>query len=663
MRSQSRKTALGLAAILTAFVTVPAVAEPVDVPSVALQELNEASAQELFDQAWLTSLSADGKIPGAVITVVKDGKVLFAKGYGTTDIDGGTVPDPARTRVRIGSVTKVLSAVTALTFVDDGTFDLDQDVNAYLKSVQVPATFDKPVTPRSMLSHLSGFDAGISGFMVPTNERVRPDPADHQRHLIRLRPVGPVHGYDNRGIALLGFAAGEAHGGGLAAAMKERLFKPLGMSHSTMGIPDEVRSEVAACHTLDKNGKVVKCHHYLMREDVQAAGDVTSTGADMSRFMLALLNGGELEGRRILSPALFEQFMDPDQSRWHPQLTGMGFIIAEGNLHGRRTMGHSGGQNGFSTMMTLFPESNTGVFISLFTSYAGIPYVDDTLSYRIDQMERGAALAELNQYQRMTMAVQSFAERFIEPTPLKTRLSAPTRRIEPLAVLNGHFVMNNANVYPLMERMFAALLEVAALDVSVRGNDVYISGQGPYREVEPYVLQQEGNPVRWIFTVRGGTTIMNNTAGGAMADFYKVENYISGRYTVLPLLAALIFCLGAGVYAWARRSSAARTATALAFAAGGAVLVGLLCEFEFFPGEYFHEGGSALMYGWRALLNAGWLAALIALGLMLVRYRSWARWNIATGIVESSYIALTALSALALTVLLPYWGLIGNFNH
>src|SRR5690606_22798184 len=122
------------------------------------------------------------------------GKILFAKGYGTTDIDGGTVPDPERTRVRIGSVTKVLSAVTALTFVDDGTFDLDQDVNAYLKSVQVPATFANAVTPRSLLSHLSGFDAGISGFMVPNNELVRPDPADHQRHLIRLRPVGLPHG-------------------------------------------------------------------------------------------------------------------------------------------------------------------------------------------------------------------------------------------------------------------------------------------------------------------------------------------------------------------------------------------------------------------------------------------------------------------------------------
>lgn len=659
-----KKAWLRVAAVVAAFAGGPAAADSVDAaPTAPTQELTEASAQALFDRAWQTELSAEGKIPGVVVTVVKDGRVLFAKGYGVADTDIGDAPDPARTRVRIGSVSKVFTALTALSYVDEGTIDLDTDINHYLKSVKVPATFPEPVTPRSMLSHLSGFDAGVSEYMVPTNAQVRPDPADLQRHLIRLRPVGLPHGYDNRAISLLGFAIGEMHGGGLAAAMKDRIFEPLGMAHSTMGIPDEVKSEVGACHTVDKHAAVVKCQHYLMRQDTQGAGDVTSTGADMSRFMLALLNGGELEGRRILSPALFGQFMDPDQNRWHPQLNGMGFIIFEGSLQGRRTMGHSGGQDGFGTMMTLFPESNTGVFMSVFTSFAGLPRNNDTLTYRIDLMKRGAAFAAVNQYGRMTSVMTSFAEQFIPPSPLKSKLSAPTKRVEPLSVLNGHFVANNANVFPLMERMFVALTEAGAMEVTVRGDDVFIAGQGPYREAEPYVLQKDGDPVRWIFTVRDGMPILNSTAGRAPSDFYQVKHYLSGRYTVLPLLAALIVSLTAGLYSLLRRTSTARTLTALVFLAGGAALVGLLCEFQLFGHEYFSKGGSALMVGWRMLINAGWLAALVAFGLALWRYRSWARWQGIGGVLESSYVTLTCLSALVLAALLTYWGLIGNFSH
>src|SRR5690606_37576628 len=101
-------------------------------------------------------------------------------------------------------------------------------------------------------------------------------------------------------------------------AMKARLFEPLGMTDSSMGWTDAIAAKIAACTTVDEHGNLVKCRHQHMREDVQACGDVTSTGADMSRFMLALLNGGELDGKRILSPELFAQFMDPDQNRLHP---------------------------------------------------------------------------------------------------------------------------------------------------------------------------------------------------------------------------------------------------------------------------------------------------------------------------------------------------------
>ncbi len=628
-----------------------------------VQEPDEAALEALFDGTWKTNLSADGRIPGAVVAVVKDKQIVFLKGYGVSDIDTKAAVDPVTTRVRIGSVSKVLSALTALSFVDDGSVDLDTDVNKYMKDVQVPATFPQPVTLRSLLSHLSGFDAGISGWMVDTNAQIHPDPADFQRRLIRLHPVGLVYGYDNRGVGLMGHLAGTLGGAGLADAMKRRLFEPVGMTRSTMGIPDEIRSEVGACHTVDAQGRLVKCRHQLMREDVQAAGDVASTGHDMARFMIALLNGGEIDGRRILSPGLFEKFMDPDQNRLHPLLYGMGFIIVEGSLAGRRTMGHTGGMNGFSTNMTLFPESKLGVFISVFTSYAGIPTDNDDVPYRIGLMKRAAALADLNQYHRMETAIAAVAEKFAAPAVPHSRLRAPDKRNEPLAILDGHYAMANSNVYPLMERMLIALADPAHLVVEVRGEEVTIGGQGPYREVEPYVLQKDDDPTRWVAIVRNGAVLLSNTGHTAASPWLKKENYVSGKLTVLPLFVAILLCLSAGVYAALRRAGSVRIVPAIACAAGAAALVGLWLEFQHFPTEYFRYGGSAFMYGWRALIHVGWVAALAVVAIGLYRYRGWARWRSPVGAIESGYLSLIVLSAAVLAILLPYWGLIGNFTH
>jgi len=169
-----------------------------------LEELTAESAEAFFDAAWQEQINPDGKIPGAVITVVKDGEILLTKGYGVRDIDTGEPVDPVRTRVRIGSTSKLFSTLTALSLVEDGLIDIDADVNTYLKEITVPATFDAPITVRSLMSHTSGFDASISGFMTFSNTAVNQPLDEYNRHLIRLRPVGQVRGYDNIGTPLRG---------------------------------------------------------------------------------------------------------------------------------------------------------------------------------------------------------------------------------------------------------------------------------------------------------------------------------------------------------------------------------------------------------------------------------------------------------------------------
>ena len=126
---------------------------------VLAQDIDRRAVEVFFDEAWTNTLRKGGLVPGAVITVVHDGKVILNKGYGVRDIATGGLVDPENTRLRIGSTSKLFSALTALSLVDEGKIALDRNVNDYLKTVKLPDTYAEPVTLRTLLSHRSGFEA------------------------------------------------------------------------------------------------------------------------------------------------------------------------------------------------------------------------------------------------------------------------------------------------------------------------------------------------------------------------------------------------------------------------------------------------------------------------------------------------------------------------
>jgi hypothetical protein len=417
--------------------------------------------------------------------------------------------------------------------------------------------------------------------------------------------------------------------------------------------------EVGACHTLNAAGEVAKCRHKLMRAGFQAAGDIATTGADMGRFMIALLNGGELDGVRVLGPELFAEFIDPDQNRWHPALPGMGFIIYESVINGRRSMGHNGGQDGFSTAMSLFPESGVGIFASVFT-YPGIPE-QDNLGFYIDLMKRSAALAKANGYLRMNEAWGDFAETFLPPTGLASALPYPTERSEPLSVLDGRFASSRSNTYPVMDRIFGAFGHIG---VEVNGDEVTIAGKGPYHEVAPYELAAEGDDVHYLFRVNQGAVILNSTRGFVSAPFLKQPWHYRGGLTVLPLVLAIGLGLPAGVYAVFRKKNPdARLLSGTAFAAAGCLLIGLLLEFQYFPTEFFPKGFSPFLFFWRLLIHVGWVAAVYGLFLAISRRREIFGFGGVGAALRSLFMAALAVGFVAIVVLVPYWGLLFNFTH
>ena len=157
-------------------------------------------------------------VAGAVVVVVKDGKVLLEKGYGYSDLAKRTPVDPERTLFRPGSVSKLFTWTAVMQLVEQGKIDLDQDVNAYL-DFKIPPYQGKPVTMRNIMTHTAGFEEAIRGLIATDPKGIQPL-GDTLKHWVPARVYAPgsTSAYSNYATAVAGY---------IVAAHLRRAVRPL----------------------------------------------------------------------------------------------------------------------------------------------------------------------------------------------------------------------------------------------------------------------------------------------------------------------------------------------------------------------------------------------------------------------------------------------------
>ena len=621
------------------------------------QMLDAVRVEAFFDRAWADTLRDGGAVPGAVITVVQNRTVVLNKGYGVTDIATAEPVDPDRTRVRIGSVSKLFAALTTLALVDEGRLHLDRDVNDYLRNVRVPDVSDDPVTVRALLSHRAGLDTGLWGYTSRNRTDVAMSRDAYQRRLLPGRAPDRAYGYDNLGVGLLGYLTGQVHGTSFARAVDAKVIRPLGLEKTTIGVPDWQAEHLAACHSWEASGQPVKCMAKFAREGYQAAGDVTTTGSDMARVMSALLNGGCLDGTCVLRPETFRQFTDLDMNRLHPDALGMGFLIYEKDMGGRQALGHDGGQDGFSTSLTLFPESRVGVFVSLF-SFVGIPE-GWKLSTIVDFVVRRR---RHDPYGNTLRAQQRFAGALL-PAPAAPARATPSRQAADLELssLAGNYVTTEFGGPMLLDQVLRVTTPLA---VSVHGETIRVNDTGPFRHTGGGVFEMDGDNAKWLFTRTEHEVLLQRAGELAFAMYVKRPWHWNAGMTFLPLVIPALLAVPGAVFAVSRWRSAPRRRLGLLVALAGAALVfGIYLELEHFADNYYPSGPTFALVAWRLLLNVGWLAALSALWVIWSGRRDLVSFRSIGASATSLLVGLFALGALAVAVLLPYWHLVGNLWH
>ena len=345
---------------------------PSKIPS-GVHKLTAQDLEAFLDGIVPLQLERDD-IAGATIAVVKDGKLLFAKGYGYADYEKKKPVSAEETLFRPGSTAKLFTWTAVMQLVEQGKLDLDRDVNTYL-DFKIPDAYGQPITLKNILTHTPGFEEQIKDLFTVGSES--PNLGAYLKTHIpgRIYPPGTVPAYSNYGAALAGYIVERVSGRPFNQYVEENIFKPLGMTHSTF-----VQPLPLALAPFMSNGYQLASDGPKPFEMVVAfpAGSLSSTGADMARFMMAHLQDGQLGDARILRPET-ARLMHSRLFALDAAANGMCYGFYEESRNGHRIIGHAGDTLYFHSDLHLIPDAGVGFFVSHNSLGSGNPLPRTTL--------------------------------------------------------------------------------------------------------------------------------------------------------------------------------------------------------------------------------------------------------------------------------------------
>jgi len=320
------------------------------------------------DPPWrrmrLADRMAHYRVPGVSLAVIDDGRIAWAKAYGTRAA-GGDAPVSPDTLFQAASIGKVVVAVAALRHVGRGALDLDGDVNARLTSWRVPEngfTAAAPVTLRRLLSHSagvtgSGFRGYAAGEDVPSLRQVLDGlpPANSPPVRVDLVP-GTRQRYSGGGYLIVQQLLEDVTGRPFPGLMQEEVLTPCGMAASTFAapLPPERAAAAATGHRADGAPLPGGWHTY---PEMGAGASLWTTAPDLARFAIAVMRARAGHADGVLPQALAAAMLTP-------QIGDRGLGPVLGDDGGDRSyFMHPGANEGFRSLLVAYPERGQGLVI------------------------------------------------------------------------------------------------------------------------------------------------------------------------------------------------------------------------------------------------------------------------------------------------------------
>jgi CubicO group peptidase (beta-lactamase class C family) len=316
------------------------------------------------------------EVPGMAVAIVKDGSIVVAKGYGVRKLGDGTPVDEF-TMFAIGSNTKAFTTAALATLVDQGRLFWDDRVYERLPGfVMYDPYVSHEMTIRDLLTHRSGMGLGEGDLLFwPHSTYKREDIIYKLRFMKPQSSFRSHYAYDNLLYMTAGQVIPAVTGISWDDYIRQHIFEPLGMKHSTVSSHDFKPGDNYAFPHSRVDGKL----QVIPLEDldnVGPAGSINSCAADMAKWVQLQLNRGKFGDRegRLFSEQRSLEMWSPQTilptGNPPPALSGLKTNFADYALgwalreyHGRKLVGHTGGVGGFVSRVMLVPEENVGVVI------------------------------------------------------------------------------------------------------------------------------------------------------------------------------------------------------------------------------------------------------------------------------------------------------------
>ncbi|MBK9153942.1 MAG: serine hydrolase [Chloracidobacterium sp.] len=320
--------------------------------------------------SYAATVAETWKGPGMAIAIVKDDRVVFAKGYGSREL-GKAEPINPDTVFAIASNSKAFTTAALAILVDEKKLSWDDKVSKYLPDFKLYDPWvTSELTVRDLVTHRVGLDT-FSGDLLWYEANFTPDEI-----LSRIRYLKPVssfrtrYGYQNLMFIAAGKVIEKASGKTWCGFITERILQPLGMNRTSCSIKD-LPDNAAMPH--NESGGTLRVLHRGNVDSGYSAAALNSSVNDLSKWVRTQLGKGKFEGKQIFSEAVAWQMHQPylaqqvSEQAWRGNPTrhfsgvAMGWFVYD--YHGRKVINHSGGLDGMLSYTVLIPEENTGFVV------------------------------------------------------------------------------------------------------------------------------------------------------------------------------------------------------------------------------------------------------------------------------------------------------------
>jgi CubicO group peptidase (beta-lactamase class C family) len=383
--------ALALAAVATS---------PAPLPAQSTPSAQAIEARMRGFDAYMAKVMKDWNAPGIGIGIVVKDRLVFAKGYGYRDY-GKKLPYTPTTTQPIASNSKLFTAVAAGMLVEEGKLQWDEPIKRFVPNIRFHNDeLDRSVTLRDMLAHRSGITRhDLIWYKSPFT---RKELWDRLRYLEPSAPIRSRFLYNNLMYTAVGSVIEELSGQTWEQFVQQRIFDPLGMTRSTLTIEDNLKGPEPAVPYSERrdSSTLYRQPYYTAEVAIAPAGAINSSVQDLSSWVIALLNGGRVDGKQVIPAAVLRETMTPaialpnsalESRGWRESLnTAYGMGRQTTSYRGHLLALHGGDLPGFHSQVSIMPNDSIGVIVLVIGDHVAPLY--NGLTYHIYERLLGLSL-------------------------------------------------------------------------------------------------------------------------------------------------------------------------------------------------------------------------------------------------------------------------------